>query len=272
MVTSSGLERSLREIGVREGGVLVAHASLSSLGYVVCGAGAVLTALRRALGPEGTLLMPSFTGEFTDPSCWVDPPLPPSMWHEVRDGMPLFDPDRSLPRLMGQLGLTVLMDPGSARSDHPLCSWTALGPRAEELLADHDLRDPFGPRSPIGRAREADAQVLLLGVDQRRNSAILHAHVCSDVPQVRRNKGAFLAEVEEGRQWITPLRFGECMDGYGKLEDDLVSAGLVRVERIGDCDCRLMELGPLAEAVQHMIRNRPQLVFCERPNCRQCRV
>lgn len=88
VVTSRELERSLRRLGVREGGVLLVHASLAPLGYVVHGVDAVRLVLREVLGPEGTLLVPTFTGERTDPSCWVDPALPATLWDQVREATP----------------------------------------------------------------------------------------------------------------------------------------------------------------------------------------
>lgn len=271
VVTRTALEQTFRRLGVQEGGVLVVHAALSTLGYVVHGVPAVLAALRSVLGPEGTLMVPTFTGEHTDPSCWVDPPLPAAMWDEVRDSMPAFDERRTLPNLMGLLPLAVLADPDRKRSTHPLVSWAALGPRAEELVARHDLRDPFGQATPLGAARRLGAQVLLLGVDQRCNAAILHAQAVVDAPQVRRNKGAFLA-VEDGRRdWIVPTHFGECTAGFQKIEDELVVRGLVRVCLAGDATCRLMSMEPFSSSLEHLLRHRPEAISCDHAACRQCR-
>jgi aminoglycoside 3-N-acetyltransferase len=171
VLTARDLEAVLRRLGLRPGGVALVHAGLSDLGYLVHGVEAVRLALARVLGPEGTLLVPTFTGDAMDPSCWVDPALPAEMWNEVRDGMPCFDPRRTLPREMGSLALSVALDPQARRSSHPLASFAALGPRAEELTRVHDLRDPFGRKGPLGRALELDADVLLLGVNQTRNAA-----------------------------------------------------------------------------------------------------
>ena len=269
-MTRHGLEATLRRIGVREGGVLLVHTSLSALGYVVHGADAVLEALQAVVGKEGTLLVPTFTGSFTDPACWVDPALPASMWNEVRSDMPTFDPDRSLPRLMGSVVMRILLDPRSRRSHHPLVSFAALGPAAAELVDDHDLLDPFGPQSPVARARELGAQVLLLGVDQRRNAALMHAHCLTNVPSVTERKGTFLAEVAGSRQWITPKRFVECTEGYARIEDELVNRGLVRVARVGDGTARLMDFGRVVDLAQHKLRLRPDRVSCGRAVCRQC--
>jgi len=270
LVTVRTFEHTFRQLSIRSGGVLLVHASLSSLGFVLNGVETLRVALRRALGPEGTLLVPTFTGDLTDPACWVDPALPAAVWDEVRAAMPAFDRERTLPASMGQLAASVLMDPASRRSEHPLCSFAALGPRAEELVADHDLRDPFGLQSPLARARALDAQVLLVGVDQRKNAALLHAHCMSDAPQVRRNKGPFLAEIDGRREWITPLRLAECGEGFVRIEDDLVARGLVRVARAGDGLCRAMWMQPTVALVQHLLRMSPEAVLCGRASCRQC--
>ena len=270
LVRESDLARELGQLGVRPGGVLIVHASLSRLGYVMHGAGAVVRVLEALVGEDGTLLVPTFTGAHTDPACWTDPALPEEVWDEVRASMPLFDPERSLPEHMGAVATRVLLDPDSRRSSHPLCSFAALGPHAEELLADHDLLDPFGPQSPLARARDLRAQVLLLGVDQRSNSALLHAQALADTPAVRRNKGRFLAELDGERSWVTPERFPECSAGFDRIEDDLVARGLVRVARVGDGTCRLMKLHPIVAHMEHYLRLRPDSVRCGREHCRQC--
>ena len=270
VVTGPALEETLRRLGVRQGGVLLVHASMSSLGYVVHGADAVFAALQRTVGPEGTLLVPTFTGSFTDPSCWVDPALPAMMWNEVREAMPTFDPASSLPRLMGDVSLRVLLDPRSQRSNHPLASFAALGPQAQELTEGHELRDPFGPASPISRARELGAQVLLLGVDQCKNAALMHAHCLTEVPAVMQRKGTFLALEGGERHWVTPRRFVECTAGYRRFEEELVNRGLVRVARVGDGTARLMDMRRVVDLFVHKVRLRPERVGCQRPTCRQC--
>lgn len=270
VLTARDLEGVFVRLGVRPGGVVLVHAGMGALGYVVHGVEAVRQALARVLGPEGTLLVPTFTGECMDPSCWVDPALPAELWDEAREGTPLFDARRTLPREMGALALSVALDPDARRSQHPLASFAALGPRAEDLTAQHDLHDPFGRRSPLGRALELDADVLLLGVDQTRNAAFYLAQCLAGVPAISRNRGAFLAHVDGERAWVTPERLPVCSEGFARIEDELTARGLIRVARAGDGTCRLMRMGPLVGYLEHHLRLWPRSVACDDPRCRQC--
>ena len=85
----------LTQLGVTDGMTLLVHSSLSSIGWVAGGPVAVVNALLSALGPKGTLVMPTHSGGLTDPAGWSNPPVDPTWWPTIRRTMPAFD--RSLP-------------------------------------------------------------------------------------------------------------------------------------------------------------------------------
>lgn len=60
--TRASLAAALRDLGVRPGETLLAHTSLSSLGWVCGGAVALVQALLDALGEDGTLTVPTHSG------------------------------------------------------------------------------------------------------------------------------------------------------------------------------------------------------------------
>ena len=144
--------------------VLLVHSSLKSLGRVAGGPVVVVQPLIEVLGPGGTLVMPAFTGDLTDPQDWHDPPVPEEWWPAIRAELPAFDAAVSPGRKTGAIAECLRTWPGALRSDHPNMSFAALGARAAAVTADHALDFGFGETSPLARLAALEASVLLLGV------------------------------------------------------------------------------------------------------------
>jgi aminoglycoside 3-N-acetyltransferase len=158
------LTADLASLGVVPGSVVLVHSSLSALGWVCGGPVAVIGALLKAVGEDGTLVMPSHTAEVSDPSSWDNPPAPSVWWPLIRESMPPFDPRLTPTSWMGVISENFRSWPGVLRSNHPTSSLSALGPRSSEILEEQPLDDPHGELSPLARLYRLGGQVLLLGV------------------------------------------------------------------------------------------------------------
>ncbi|MFH9123578.1 AAC(3) family N-acetyltransferase, partial [Streptomyces globisporus] len=122
---------ALTALGVRPGDVLLVHASLRSLGAVAGGARGVLDAVRRAVGPAGTVVVPAFTPENSDTSPHYRERvrgLDAGAVDAVRAAMPAYDPALTPAPSMGALAETVRTTAWAERSAHPQTSFAALGP------------------------------------------------------------------------------------------------------------------------------------------------
>lgn len=171
-----GLAEDLAALGVSAGDVVIAHVSISSIGWTVGGGVGLLRAVRRAVGPTGTVLVPAFTTYLNDPSTWVNRSVPADWWPAVRDALPPFDPalHAAQPGL-GRFPEVVRSAADAHRSCHPLYSFAGAGSRAAELLAGDALSYGMGVRSPLAAIADAGGKVLLLGAGWDRCSML---HLC----------------------------------------------------------------------------------------------
>ena len=237
-VTRPEIAGDLHALGVRSGSVLLVHASLSSLGWVVGGAPTVAAALLDALGPEGTLVVPAHSGGNSDPAGWVAPPVPEAWWPVIRAHMPAFDPAVTRTLGIGVLPEVVRTWPGALRSDHPQASFAAVGPAAAEITADHALDSGFGDRSPLARIEALDGDVLLLGSTHGSNSSLhLAEHRVPDPPRV--TSGAAVM-TPEGRRWVEWEDVVADEGDFEALGEAFDATGAVRIGPVGRAEARLM--------------------------------
>jgi len=150
----------LRSLGVRAGGVLLVHTSFRAVRPIENGPLGLIGGLRDALGPDGTLVIPSWTGDDETP---FDPATTPAA---------------------EDLGVTADLfwrQPGVVRSDH-LQAFAAIGPRAEAIVKTPLPLPPHLPDSPVGRVHDLDGQVLLLGVGHEADTSLHLAELIAGVP------------------------------------------------------------------------------------------
>ena len=201
--TVKTLETDLSALGVQPGMVLLVHSSLSALGWICGGAVAVIQALLELVGPEGTLVMPAYTGGLTDPKNWQHPPVPEDWKDTIRAETPAFDPLRTPTREMGRIAETFRTWPDVVRSFHPHCSFVALGPKARRIVEEHQLDNGMGEGSPLARVYELDGWILLLGVGFANNSSLHLSEYRASLPGKSYETNGAPLIVDGQRQWVT---------------------------------------------------------------------
>ncbi|MFD5538987.1 aminoglycoside N(3)-acetyltransferase [Streptomyces sp. NPDC127079] len=246
LVTRDSLAEQLRALGVRPGEVLLAHTSLSSLGWVNGGPVAAVQALLDALGPDGTLVVPTQTGDLSDPALWRDPPVPEDWWPRIRATMPAYDPRTTPSRGVGVIPETVRNWPGAVRSAHPQTSFAAVGPRAARILDGHAPDCRLGEHSPLARLEALHARVLMLGTGYDTCTAFHLAEYRIPAPRVRVGRPAAGGGWEEVTEVsITSDRFEELGQDFER-DRPVVLRGTV-----GAAGARLF---PVADAVAYAER------------------
>jgi len=199
--THYSLRKDFESLGIRKGMVVLLRSSLSSLGWVCGGAVTVILALEETLGVEGTLVMPTHSGDLTDPRDWKNPPVPESWKDTIRDTMPPYDPYLTPTRKMGIIPETFRKQRGVLRSAHPHVSFSAWGAQARKVTEEHSLDFGLGEQSPLARVYDFAGWVLMLGVGHECNTSLhLAEYRVSPHGRVVENGAPLL--IEEKRQWV----------------------------------------------------------------------
>jgi aminoglycoside 3-N-acetyltransferase len=169
--TRQTLAQDLAELGLNPGITVIAHTSLSSLGWVSGGPVAVIQALMDVVTPEGTIVMPAHSGDYSDPEYWANPPVPPGWRPVIKATMPAFEPQITPTRGIGKIPEIFRSFPGVIRSSHPAVSFTAWGKNAIYITSAHSLDYSLGELSPLARLYDLDSYVLLLGAGYGSNTS-----------------------------------------------------------------------------------------------------
>lgn len=237
----------LAALGLRKGGVLVAHISYRAARPIADGPRGLLRALLAALGPAGTLVLPSWTGDDATP----------------------FDP--SATPVAADLGIcaeTFRGFPGVLRSGHPF-AFAAHGPRAETIVSGPLPLPPHGAASPIGQVHALDGDVLLIGCGHDSNTSLHLAELLAAVPYgvektitVRDHGGPRVFRYREN---------DHCCARFRLADDWLRAQDLQRESRVGYAVSRLMRAKDLVRLACEKLRADPLLFLHDpRAGCAEC--
>ncbi|ORX34957.1 hypothetical protein BD324DRAFT_108728 [Kockovaella imperatae] len=238
LCTTQSVMKDLHDLGICPGDTVLLHSSLRSMGYVVGGAEAIVTAFLQVLGEQGTLVVPTHTSENSEPSEWQEPPVPESWWQEIRDHTPAFDPTKSKTRQMGAIPEMARTWPGSVRSDHPQTSFAAIGRLASRITANHALDCRLGEQSPLAKLEECNAKVVLLGVDYGSCTASHLAEYRIGRPMV---ENWFAAVIDGRRQWVT-VKDTRIDGDFAELGEPFEAAYKVVKGRVGAATSRVFSV------------------------------
>ncbi|MBU1174787.1 MAG: AAC(3) family N-acetyltransferase [Alphaproteobacteria bacterium] len=246
--TRQSLGADLGAAGLAAGMTVLVHASLSAIGWVAGGPVAVIEALFDAVGATGTLVMPAQSGHLSDPARWRAPPVPTAWIEVIRSKTPAYDPATTPTRGMGAIAELFRTWPGTERSAHPNCSFTANGPEAADLLGDHRLDSPLGEHSPLARLYERNATILLIGVGFD-SCTMLHLAEMRAWPDRKAAEEAAPVLVDGARRWVTYRAppTGE-MEHFSDLGQALMQTGQARRIRVGSADSIVIGARDLVDA------------------------
>jgi aminoglycoside 3-N-acetyltransferase len=245
-INATDVSNSLARLGIGSGDAVIVHGSLGSMGKVSGGAEAVIQGILELIGPEGTLVMPTLT----------DITLP-------------YSPESS-PSTAGKLTEVLRKMPGAIRSRHPTHSVAAIGAQAQYVTASHENTTPCGLDSPYGKLCDMHGWVLLLGVDQDRNTAW---HVAEDVADVPYSRDLMVKVVEADGTVNRLVKINKFPYGHRefiKWDPWLYEMGLMKVGQVGQAVARLMRADHLLDFALRRLQEDQAAFLCEKPRCIYC--
>ena len=228
---------AIREMGLGEGHKVLVHSSLSSMGHVEGGAETVVEAFLEVLGPEGTLMVPTFTHSSTE----------------------YYDPLES-PSKNGAITEAVRHHVGARRSLHPTHAAAVLGPDAEALLQDDLKQGALGEGCALDRFAKRDGWVFLLGVDHQVNSTIHIGEAYGGDParlagfNPDNPKRVILNHPQHGEMEVLLTSMMGNTVAFKKTEGELRQRGQIIDGQIGDAKCQMMKGQDVIDAAVDILR------------------
>jgi aminoglycoside 3-N-acetyltransferase len=246
MLTLDELVDGFRQLGVERGETLLVHSSYKSFGPVEGGPQTIIAALEKALGPEGTLIMPTFNFDFNKGQPW-----------DVR----------STPSQMGVLTELVRKDPRAKRVFHPIYSFAILGKYAE-MLGSLRYKSSYERNSVFGKLRDLDAKIMVIGLSYTNSMTFFH-HIEQMEGVDYRFLKQFTGQVTDwdGNTWTDTFEMlVRDIDKGVITEVDPMGAlmekeGVIKIGMIGEAPVKLMKANEVYEFTAREMRRDPHLLY-----------
>jgi len=236
-VTRGDVAAAVRSVGVAGGDTVMFHSSLSSMGTVTGGPNTVIDGFLDAVGPTGTVAVPTL---------WLSRSQP---WR-LRE----WDVENS-PSRVGLLTEVFRQRPDSVRSDNPTHSVSAIGARAVELTQHHGRSGlrlcifgdrAFAAESPWQRFYDWNAAYCFIGVDFTVNTmghfiqCLVVERALAEAPASKRDAlGSRVSRWDRDGVWPTY--------NFQAMGERLSQVGLVRYGKIGSATLRCIRARDMVE-------------------------
>jgi len=249
IVTRKQINRDLVQIGITKDMVLLLCADIEKIGWIPGGSQSLIIELEKILTENGTLIMPTFTEELSDPSNWKKRKIPQVWYEKIRNEIPEYDENLSPSFESGIITEIFRKQRGVVRSKHPLYSFSAWGNKKYEIINNHSLNYGLGPASPLGKLYLLKGYVLLIGDDFCQNISLHLAEILSrDTSREKINKAYPVREYGE-KVWknlddieYNTYDFNKINREYLKENKNDSKSG-----KIGEADCYLINYKELID-------------------------
>jgi aminoglycoside N3'-acetyltransferase len=242
---------------------LCVHSSLRSFGHIEGGAQTLLDSL---LAEGCTVLVPTFSDAFS-----ISPPPDPAMrpprngWNYAAHGEAYQKHDRiytsetpEINRDMGALPAAVIASSQRVRGDHPLNSFAAIGPLAQDLITG---QRPLHVYAPLEALMSAHGSIVLMGVGLERMT-FLH------LVEQRAGRTLFRRWASGPDHRPVMVEVGSCSEGFGHFAP--VLAPFRREINVGQSLWQVFPAEEVLKAATKAIQDNPDITRCDNAACERC--
>ena len=240
--------------------VICMHSSLKSFGFLEGGPDTLIKAF---LAMDCTVIVPTFTY-----NCEVSAPANRRIPQNGSDYSKSIDSKRAkaydkestlISQEMGAIPARMLEWDDHIRGNHPLNSFTAIGPLANELI---DKQNPLNVYGPLKYLYDQPlAYVGLMGVDLTKATAI---HLAEEMAG-RRLFRQWAKNFDDTQQEVT---VGSCSDGFNNFSPWVRDIELNIT--VGSSSWRVYPFRAFIEIVTAEIVQNPEITHCANTRCPRC--
>lgn len=241
-------------MGVHPGDSLIVHSSMKSLGPVEGGPQTLIHALCDVVTEAGTVMLPTFTKPDVDR---------------------IYDP-RTTPCRLGLVPETFRQMPGVLRSLHPTHSVGVWGRHAIEWTQGHEKVGGLAKTSPMHRAAQAGAKVIMVGCTMASCSIV---HVAESIAGARYVGRVFYPGYEEPMTIVAPdgqrivyeaRDVPTCSIKFVAVGNEMDTRHQIQRPKLGEATCLLFRAQDAIDAALHMLERDPAALLCDHPKCAVC--
>jgi aminoglycoside N3'-acetyltransferase len=247
MWTKEEILKFLHEIPLTQSRHIMVHSSYNSLGWVEGGPETVIDALLEWVGPEGTVLFPTF-----DLHSWTE--------HHYYD-------TKETVSTMGIISELARLRPDAIRTPHPILPFAVIG-RDKHVYEMCDGIESYGLDSVFSKFHENNG--IIMGIGIQLDKIFEYSHYVEYLVgcDYRRNKsfsGTYVDTDGIGKLKIYNLYvrinwYPGKSPTVKKALSILFKSGIIRKTQICETDIKYAEVKPFCSAFAEIVQNNPDLI------------
>ena len=245
MLTHNELISKFKELGIKDGDVILLHSSFKSLGTVCSGPDYVIHALLDILGKNGTLIVPTFNFDFCNGSSF-----------NVNE----------TPSQMGIITELIRKNPDSIRTKDPVYSFAIIG-KLKEKLGNLVYESSYGKDSMFAQLRKHDGKILIIGLAYNDSMTFFHHAEEMEGCDYRYFKEFDGNLIDfDGTEQKTKIKiFVRNLEKKVETDVDkmgviLENKGLVNKIKIGDVDIKFLDVNQVYIHTAEELKNNPHIL------------